>query len=382
MFRSWRKGDGEPLRPTGGSREFVEGGSLLALDGVYRREKAGSRKEIGVVSSALACYEPEKLETSVMILLDGARAFIKSGHSSSAVRLFEVAKELCLRSARPERLSEERQRQDGELDSEKRKFASFFRNTGPKTCAHRVIIISDSLGLPLLNDVIDHDSVETTYAFHIREKLKSFGGAQVLPFCRRFTTGEHAVSTLENERSLIAGSAVLLHFGLNDAAERTFTDMQRLAISVASPKVLEGMTRFAREQRVHIIRAFPGRSYLSPERFRDRLVEACKICVKAGAGHVSLATIVHPGMSAVQATPSAPRNFTRFNTIVHDVAHRFAVSVLDVDRICWGAGLPRTLTRDGMHLSEHGHELVSEGFVEQLTRRSTPPRDREAVASR
>jgi lysophospholipase L1-like esterase len=305
----------------------------------------------------------EGSKESVEILIDSAVSLALRGEIDEAVKTFKEVRTRVVEDD-PSQVEAAISRERATLDRESYAFeqkAKILSAQGPE---HKVVIISDSLGLPrgAADSQTEAHKLELTYSGLTLQALSKSGTASVQPLCRRYATTEFMLEALE-ERADCEGAHVLIHIGLNDCAVRMFKEEQRLALSTLPEDLRLKIVRFSTTYRVPIIESDFEHTYTPLALYRNRLSKVVRSARSKGAKSVTLTTIIQPPMKFVPRTPQMAWNFNRYNMAVYDAAKDERCNLIDIDRLTWENDTKIMLSPDGMHLSAAGHALVSRTLV-------------------
>lgn len=323
-----------------------------------------------VVAQAREHFGQKRLSDGVRLLIEEASKLARKGDFSRAVSLFHLARASLTEEVDQARLAntvtKTRQKLRGECDA----FAATVAARAPDE-GREVFILSDSLGLPRLDEVttLADGGVSLTYADKIQERAREKGAKHALKVrahCQRYLTTDDAVQRLTELRASLRSGLVLHHVGLNDCASRVFSEAERLAVPLLDKPTQDLLLKFIRDQRRPIIHKQPEYTYVPLDRFTKNLESIVKIARTHGAQHIAFATIVQPGIKAERATPHLRWNFTRYNLAIYDVAKRLSAHVLDMDRLAWSHGLDVAMNPDGQHLSPVGHDIMADTYLDMV----------------
>ncbi len=264
----------------------------------------------------------------------------------------------------PVRVSNATDKERGNLDREAVSFEKAALKISSSAPERKLVLISDSLGLPRTGDG-EATKFETTYSGLILAYFQSRGSASVRPLCRRYATSEYVVDAVST-RVACDREDLLIHVGLNDCAVRMFQEKQRIALGTLLPDLRQKILRFSQVYRSAIINSDFDHTYTSLLLFRERLEEAATLALSKGARSVSFATIVLPPIKFGASTPQMAWNFTRYNMVIYDLAKSLNCHLIDIDRLCWEHGTSEALGSDGMHLSAAGHRLMADAYVKAI----------------
>jgi lysophospholipase L1-like esterase len=243
----------------------------------------------------------------------------------------------------------------------------------------KISILADSLALPR-EDVGNHDKFEVTYPYLLDQSLRRRFGSQapvVMERGMRRRTIEYVLDDWNEQVELKSPEVVIVHVGVVDCAPRVFLRREHTFVSrIRFTPLREGILRFAHNHRRTIILKRP-RVYVPLWRFEKHVVEVVQRAQRDNVRLLVFINIISPPDSVEERSPGFQRNVILYNQVLSKQTEHAHVALLDLNAILNREGGSQSLTVDGIHLNEQGHQLIAQ----ELEKLVTPLVEEPAVSS-
>ncbi len=301
-------------------------------------------------------------EALISAEIDRAYAFAARGDDGMAAQLFAATRAMCVGLADSKALDKRIRYVHRKAVRERERYREIIAKQRPS--GRPLVVFSDSLGLPRLEEMAGpYDGAERTYPFMLIDRLPHHS---VNSHCQRYFTSRHVLDLLLGDSTFGVDADVVVHVGLNDAPWRMFSETDRLSLDLLPPDLKDRIVGFAQKYRNLILSELPKYHYVDPPTYQANF-DAILETLTHRKARVMVTTTILPPVRFWSFTPGLQRNFARYNLILMDAAHRHGATVIDLDRLVWDKQHDGVLLRDGMHLSDAGHELVAEQVASLLS---------------
>ncbi|ACK84782.1 SGNH/GDSL hydrolase family protein [Methylorubrum extorquens] len=311
-----------------------------------------------LVTEADACFAAADVSGGIRVLIEGADRFARAAKFAPAIALFKAARTSLTERQDPARLTKSVSGMRRKLADERERFREAILKRAPPE-GQRLLIFADSLGLPRPEEAeLADGGIGATYTGLIQAQSRTLllpNPIQVIPHCQRYLNSSDVLGAVVAGRASLTGAIVLVHVGLNDCWSRTFSEAERVAVSLLDQKSQNLLMQFVRRYRHPIIHHDPEYNYTDLSKFTRNLEKIIKVARTNGSKQVILSTIIQPGRASERHTPHLRWNFSRYNLAIYDIVKRFSARLIDVDRMFWDRGLAGMMFADGIHLSAKGH---------------------------
>ena len=224
----------------------------------------------------------------------------------------------------------------------------------------KITVLADSLGLPR-DDVGDTDFFGVTYTYLLDKSLRQRFGADA-PFViergMRRRTIEYVLDEWNEEVELKKPDILIIHVGVVDCAPRVF--LRREHSFVAGLRfgwLRDRILKLAHDHRRRIVQT-RRKVYVPLPRF-ERLVN--EVVERAERDQIRLLlfiNIISPPDVVEERSPGFQKNVELYNQVLSNQARHPHVKVIDLNSIVHSEGGTSSLTVDGIHLNERGHQLL------------------------
>jgi lysophospholipase L1-like esterase len=294
--------------------------------------------------------------------IERAHDWASKGKTLLAVQSFALVRVMCVEFADPQALAAAVAREKTTFSKERETYRDMIEKR--RVSNDKLVVFADSLGLARPNNKTGADmGASRCYPWLLVDAMP---GKSVTSLCQRYYTTRDVLEQIVTDQKLGADADIVIHVGLNDCANRMFTEEQRLSIALLPDELGKNIVQFAQQRRRDILRNLPAQRYIQIEQFRSNLDSILTLLRSRNARKIILATIVLPPSKFWGATPGVNQNFAAYNLEIMAAAYRHDGLLMDIDRHVWEAQHLSSLNEDGMHLSDKGHQIFTENVARLL----------------
>ncbi|MDD2869326.1 SGNH/GDSL hydrolase family protein [Neomegalonema sp.] len=252
---------------------------------------------------------------------------------------------------------------DTESEGFRKKFLEKFSESDFGPSPGRIAVISDSIGL--IRPSIDLH-IEGTYSYRIQEKLLLDGRKyQVIPFCRRNRTSDHAAHFVRSDEFLSEGKPDILvvQIGIVDCAPRVFAqkDLQYVRDWCGIEEV-KRLISLSQRFRAHLMLPWRKSAYVKPREFLLNMLSIINHAHdELNIKKIYILNIVKPSRKGkVLSTGGLSEAIDYYNKILVQLNKHDHVSLIDINKEIWKEeNVVNFFTNDNYHYNSLGHEAVS-----------------------
>jgi len=230
-----------------------------------------------------------------------------------------------------------------------------------KASRMKISILADSLALPR-EDVGGERMLEVTYPYLMDQSLRRRYGSDaplVMERGMRRRTIEYVLDEWNELVELRKPEVVVVHVGIVDCAPRVFLRREHAFVArIKFTPLRERILKFAHDHRRAIILRRP-RVYVPLPRFEKHVVEVVEKAERDQVRLLVFINIITPPDHVEARSPGFQRNVDMYNQVLNAQARYSHVQLLDLNRLLQTEGGSATLTVDGIHLNERGHNIVA-----------------------
>lgn len=291
-----------------------------------------------------------------------AHDWASKGKILLAIQSFALVRVMCVELANPQALATAVAREKTTFSKERETYREMIEKR--RASNDKIVVLADSLGLARPNNKTGADlGASRCYPWLLVDAMP---GKSVSSLCQRYYTTQDVLQQIVTDQKLGADADIVIHVGLNDCANRMFTEEQRLSIALLPDELGKSIVHFAQQRRREILLNLPSQRYIQIEQFRSNLDSILTLLRARKARKIILATITLPPSKFWSATPGVNQNFATYNLEIMAAAHRHNGLLMDIDRHAWEAQHLNSLNEDGMHLSDKGHQIFAENVARLL----------------
>lgn len=228
-----------------------------------------------------------------------------------------------------------------------------------------VILIGDSLILPRpLETKNVNFGMTRSYAYMFNDNSY---GLSLLPWAQRYLTTTKLLNNWEELVKDLEDKYLVIHLGINDSAERIFSEEQRTAMAALTPEIKKGVLEFGKVYRKDIINSQDNYSYVPVSEFEKNVKEIVKRALDGGVKSLTFIKIIPFPQSHETNSPGAIENCKRYNAVFDQVAKESAkVKVIDTKSILDNVKKHSGILKDNVHLSIPGHRALANAIFSKI----------------
>ena len=229
-----------------------------------------------------------------------------------------------------------------------------------------VILIGDSLALPRPLEVKNINfGMTRSYAYMFNNNSH---GLKLMPWAQRYLTTTQLLNKWDDLVEITLNKHLVIHLGINDSAERIFSEEQRTAMASLSPDIKKRMLEFAKVYRKEIILSQDNFSYVPYEIFVSNVDKIVMRALEGGVKSVTFISIIPFPESHEFTSPGAINNCKRYNLVLEQAAEKFEkVKFLDITEVLTSVKKNAGILSDNVHLSIPGHRALATAIFSKLS---------------
>ena len=229
-----------------------------------------------------------------------------------------------------------------------------------------ILLIGDSLALPRPLEVKNINfGMTRSYAYMFNNNSY---GLTLVPWAQRYLTTTKLLDKWSDLVGNILNKHLVIHLGINDSAERIFSEEQRTSMVSLSPDIKKKILEFAKIYRKEIILSQDNFSYVPYDIFKSNIQEIVKRALDNGAKSLTFVGILPFPQSHELTSPGAINNCKRYNLVLEEASKKYEkVNFLDITDILEGVKNNAGVLNDNVHLSIPGHRELSLAVFSKLS---------------
>ena len=229
-----------------------------------------------------------------------------------------------------------------------------------------IILIGDSLILPRpLETKNVNFGMTRSYAYMFNYNSV---GLSLLPWAQRYLTTTKLLNQWGTLVRNLEGKHLVIHLGINDSAERIFSEEQRTAMAALTPELKKAVLEFGKVYRKDIIKSQDNYSYVPIDEFEKNIKEIVKKSLDGGAKSLTFIKIIPFPQSHEMNSPGSIENCKRYNAVFDAVAKESdKIEVIDTKSTLDNVKKHSGVLSDNVHLSIPGHRTLATAIFSKLS---------------
>lgn len=358
IFENKGKVDTSHLFKTVDTRKFIE---QLLVEADNKKQVLKAKK---VVASTQVREQYKAVEAQIVEQLEQANELAENLELDDAIATFKALRALLvnLPEAKNEYYKEEML-----WVKDARVFQRKVRNKFEIASGKEdVLLIGDSLAMPRPLETRNvHFGMSRSYPYMFN--YNSYG-LTLLPWSQRYLTTTKLLNNWESLSGDLNNKHLVIHLGINDSAERIFSEEQRTAMASLAPEIRAKVVEFGKNYRKEIIESQDNFSYVPFDQFEANVQQIVARALDGGVQSLTFIGIIPFPKSHEADSPGAIENCNKYNAVFVEASKRFDnVGYIDIVSVLNNVENNAGVLTDDVHLSIPGHRALASAIFSKIS---------------